>query len=208
MNSREAISRALAINNITLPDPELDQISTYMEYLLEWNERINLISRASLENTASHHIADSVLAARMLPPARRITDLGTGGGLPGIIISILAPETEVILCDTKAKKINFLNNCIRDLNLPHTRVHDAATSPPERNSDILVCRAFATLDKILREGKKYLQPGGKIFAFKGRMTTVREELKALPKKIRYETVAYSLKTPDESHERTLVSITT
>jgi len=208
MNSREAISRALAINTITLPDPELDQISTYMEYLLEWNERINLISRASLENTASHHIADSVLAARMLPPARRITDLGTGGGLPGIIISILAPETEVILCDTKAKKINFLNTCVRDLNLPHTRVHDAAQTAPEKTSEILVCRAFATLDKILREGKKYLRPGGRIYAFKGRMATVQEELKALPKKTRYETLAYSLETPGESHERTLVIITT
>lgn len=208
MNSRDAISRALAINNVTLDNAALDRITAYAEYLLEWNERINLISRASLENVASHHIADSVLAARLLPAVSRITDLGTGGGLPGIIISLLAPETEVILCDTKAKKINFLNNCVRDLNLPHTRVHDAANSPPERNSDILVCRAFATLDKILREGKKYLRPGGRIFAFKGRMATVQEELKALPKKTRYETLAYSLVTPDESHERTLVSITT
>lgn len=206
MNSREAVSRALACNDISLPGPQLDQICAYMEYLLEWNTRINLISRASLENTASHHIVDSVLAARMLPPVTRITDLGTGGGLPGIIISILAEKTEVILCDTKAKKINFLNNCIRDLNLPHTRVHDAANNPPERKSEIVVCRAFAALDKILREGKKYLQPGGRIFAFKGRMETVHEELKALPKKIKYETTVYSLKTVAETHERTLVSI--
>lgn len=208
MNSREAISHALAQNSVTLGEPELNQIAAYTEYLLEWNERINLISRASLENVASHHIADSVLAARMVPVATRITDLGTGGGLPGIVISILAPETEVILCDTKTKKINFLNNCVRDLNLPRTRVHDAAKSPPEKTSDILVCRAFATLDKILREGKKYLRPGGRIFAFKGRMTTVQEELKALPKKIKHETIEYSLVTPGESHERTLVIIQT
>mgnify|MGYP000948046732 CR=1 FL=1 len=110
MNSREAISRALALNNVSIDPEALDRITAYADYLLEWNEQINLISRASLENVASHHIVDSVLAARLLPAVSRITDLGTGGGLPGIIISILAPETEVILCDTKAKKINYFEH--------------------------------------------------------------------------------------------------
>ena len=193
MNSREAISRALALNNVSIDPEALDRITAYADYLLEWNERINLISRASLENVASHHIVDSVLAARLLPAVSRITDLGTGGGLPGIIISILAPETEVILCDTKAKKINFLNNCVRDLNLPHTRVHDAAKSSPEKNSDILVCRAFATLDKILRE-EKNTPAGRKDLCLQGAHDNSARNSRHCPK-IRYETTAYSSRHP-------------
>jgi 16S rRNA (guanine527-N7)-methyltransferase len=179
-----------------------------MDYLLAWNDKINLVSRASTENMASHHIVDSVLAATMIPEVNSVTDLGTGGGLPGMIMAILFPATHVTLADTKAKKINFLNNCFRDLNLPNVKVHDAASLAPERTSDLLVCRAFASLDKILREGKKYLRPGGQIYAFKGRMATVEQELSAIARRYRPVVRQYSLITPEETHERTLVILKT
>jgi len=209
MDHSAKLARALEANKVTFDAGQLQLLLQYEKLLGDWNERINLVSRASIERMDVQHIADAAAAVRWLPDGSPVVDLGTGGGLPGIVIAILRPELDVTLADTKNKKINFLQNCVRDLNLPKVRVHDAAGAAPEREYKILVCRAFATLEKIVREGRRYLAPHGTICALKGRRETVDEELAALPGRTRAEIIEYRLVDPDgEDSERNLVIIRT
>jgi 16S rRNA (guanine527-N7)-methyltransferase len=205
-----AITEALAANGVTADDTQLALLARFADTLLAWNKDVNLISRASADDFAVQHIADSALAARMLPPCATLVDLGSGGGLPGMVIAILRPEIRVTLSETKEKKIKYLQACARGLNLQNLLVLDAAHDTPERIHEILVCRAFAALDKIARESKKYLVPGGKMYAFKGRRSSVELELGVLPKNLRWELVPYNLVNTrgGQPSERTLVIIET
>ncbi|MDR2733209.1 MAG: 16S rRNA (guanine(527)-N(7))-methyltransferase RsmG [Spirochaetota bacterium] len=209
MDVQNAIAEAFAANGLATDAEKLALLARFMNMLLAWNEKINLISRASANDAATQHIADSALAAGFLPPCATLVDLGSGGGLPGVVIAILRPEIRVTLAETKEKKIKFLQACAESLNLQNIRVFDAARLMPARDHEILVCRAFAALEKIVREGKKYLTPGGKIYAYKGRQSSVMPEAGALPKKLRRRLVPYTLTQADGTHsERALVIIET
>jgi len=204
---KHAITQALAANELEVDEEKLAALARYAEYLLEWNEKINLISRQSAGDFAVQHIADSVLAARMLPQVKTLVDLGSGGGLPGIVIAILYPKLEVTLAETKEKKIKYLRSCAQSLNLQNVRVLDAARETLTLKHEVLVCRAFSALENIVRESKKYLAPGGKIYAYKGKQSTVEIERAALSKKLRVTLKPYSLHSPGgEIYERTLVII--
>jgi len=203
----QAIAEAFAANALTVEEEKRARLVRYAEFLLEWNTKINLISRSSVGDFAAQHIADSALAALMLPRMRTLVDLGSGGGLPGIVIAILYPELQVTLAETKEKKIKYLRSCTESLNLQNVRVFDAAREPHTRNHEGVVCRAFSTLENIVRESKKYLAPGGKIYACKGKRSTVELERAALSKKLRATLRPYSLRTPDGGKcERTMVII--
>jgi 16S rRNA (guanine527-N7)-methyltransferase len=210
MTTEHALLQAFAANTLAVSEEKRALLARYADFLLEWNEKINLISRVSADAFAVQHIADSVLAADMLPEAKTILDLGSGGGLPGIVIAIMHPQKQVTLAETKEKKIKFLQNCVRSLNLQNVRVHDAAHNagaPHLKTHAVLVCRAFSTLENIARESKKYLVRGGKIYAYKGRRETAEAEMRALPQKLRAQLSSYLLKSPDgEISERTLVVI--
>jgi len=209
INIRQAIAEALAANALAIDEKKLLLLARYADHLLAWNERINLISRASVSEFAAHHIADSVLAAAMLPPVKSLVDLGSGGGLPGIVIAIMRPDTQVTLAETKEKKIKYLQDCAQNLNLQNVRVHDAARERQAQTHEILVCRAFSSLERIVRESKKYLAPKGKMYAYKGRLETAEAEQGALPKKLRCSFTPYTLVNPEgERSERTLVIIET
>jgi len=225
--AKTAIAEAFAANGLAADEGKLALLARFADTLLAWNEKINLVSRASAGDFATQHIADSALAARFLPPCATLADLGSGGGLPGMAIAILRPEIRVTLAETKQKKIKFLQACAAGLNLQNIVVWDAgngraftggeAAALPEngggrenaRDHEILICRAFSTLDNIIRESKKYLAPGGKIYACKGRQSSVESELAALPKKTRYRIAPYALIHPDGAQsERALVIIDT
>jgi len=228
-DAKDAIAKAFAANGLSAlitasGEDTLALLARFMDMLLAWNEKINLISRASAGDCATQHIADSALAARLLPPCATLVDLGSGGGLPGMVIAILRPEIRVTLAETKEKKIKYLQACAEGLNLQNVRVLNAARretstsggawarmtpDAPHRDHEILVCRAFSALDTIVRESKKYLAPGGRIYACKGRQSGAESELGALPKKLRRRIVPYALIHPDgTSSERTLVIIET
>jgi 16S rRNA (guanine527-N7)-methyltransferase len=205
----KAIAEAFAVNALTVDEEKHTRLVQYAEFLLAWNERINLISRGSVGDFAAQHIADSALAASMFPRVKTLVDLGSGGGLPGIVIAILYPEIQITLAETKEKKIKYLRSCTESLNLQNVRVHDAAREPHTRNHEALTCRAFSTLEKIVRESRKYLAPGGKILACKGKRSIAELERAALPKKMRSRCAfkPYSLFAPNgEESERTLVII--
>src|SRR3954462_13670546 len=114
-----------AANGLTLSETELSLLSRYAELLREWNAKINLISRKDEENIVSKHILHS-LTLRMPTICdydfanKRIADVGTGGGLPGIPLKIVTSSLDVTLIDSIQKKIMACNEMIASLQLSNT----------------------------------------------------------------------------------------
>jgi 16S rRNA (guanine527-N7)-methyltransferase len=184
----------MAVRGITLPHPisdedgariyvqrwadqlAMDRLDRFVGLLLEENQRQNLISNASEQLLWSRHLADS---AQLLEHVPRETyqsgapgpwlDLGSGAGLPGLIIAILRPEFSTILVESRARRAEFLNKCVSDLDLSGCEVVDQRLeriTPFE--SWVISARAFAPLPKLLRlsapfctKETRYLLPKGR-----------------------------------------------
>lgn len=140
----------------------------------------NLLSAKGLEEIESRHFPESVAFAESLPASTRLLDVGTGGGLPGIVIAIVRPDIEVHLLEATGKKARFLDDVATELGLSFTVHHgraEALARPPLRDSfDTVSARAVAPLAKLSSWCAPYLRLGGRLHAIKGEQW--RAELEA------------------------------
>lgn len=142
------------------------RLRAYQELLLLWNKRINLIGRGDEAVAWQRHILDSAQLVPLLPAEGAVADLGSGGGLPGLVIAMLRP-VPIHLVESDRRKAAFLREASRDL--PHVTVHakriDAATLPPLA---AVTARALAPLTALLPHAARLLAPGGVAVFPKGR----------------------------------------
>lgn len=120
------------------------------EIYLNWNVRINLVSRRDMEFFYERHVLHSLAIARFLSfkPGARILDAGTGGGFPGIPLAVLFPESQFILADSIAKKIKALKEIIGTLNLQNTNAVNSRIEMMPPGFDFIVSRAVASLSQL------------------------------------------------------------
>lgn len=154
-------------NGLEVKDHQLASLQLFAERLLAWNSKINLISRKDEQNLWPAHIlhSASILFKVKIPPASRILDLGTGGGLPGIPLKILLPTISLTLLDSTQKKINVVNDLIKTLGL--TSAHGVwgraeelgATKEFHQKFDVVVARAVASLKDLIKWSHPFLIPG-------------------------------------------------
>ena len=160
-----------------------EQFMRYKELIKEWNEKINLTAIKEDEEIVKKHFIDSmkVFEFRKLKNAKNIIDIGTGGGFPGIPMKIINPEINIVLLDSLNKRINFLNEVIRDLQLDniktiHGRAEDFAQQAQYREKfDVAISRAVANLTVLSEFCIPYVKVGGYFVAMKG--PAVEEEIK-------------------------------
>lgn len=130
----------------------------------------NLMSRRGLEELRERHIPESVAFASLLPRDSRLLDVGSGGGLPGIVIAIVRPDLQVTLLEATEKKATFLRETVAELGLSvrvlHQRAEDARTAQAGC-FDVVTARAVARLDRLLGWTMPFLQEGGLLYAIKG-----------------------------------------
>lgn len=136
----------------------MDQLNVFTQLLIEENCKQNLISKASEEALWLRHIADSAQLLELVPRGTWVAestlpwlDLGTGPGLPGLVISILRPELPVALVESRARRVEFLEMCVEQLGLENCRVLGQRLeriTPFE--SCVISARAFAPFEKLLR----------------------------------------------------------
>ena len=143
------------------------RLREYLKLLLSWNQRINLVASAPEEDLWQRHILDSWQLLPLLPDGP-LADLGSGGGLPGIVIAI-GREQETHLVESDRRKCAFLMEASRALGLGHVRIHptriEAARLPPMR---VVTARALASLENLLPHAARILAPGGIAVFPKGR----------------------------------------
>jgi 16S rRNA (guanine527-N7)-methyltransferase len=143
-----------------------ERLAAYVALLTKWNAKINLVGPATLADVWRRHILDSAQLAPLVAGAAVLVDLGSGAGLPGLILAILGgPQVHLIEAD--ARKCAFLHEAAR---VTGTRVviHNCRIeSAPPIAADIVTARALAPLGQLLDHAVRFLKPGGKCIFLKG-----------------------------------------
>lgn len=133
----------------------IPELKRYWELLLTWQKSVNLISSKTIENGWERHILDSAQIYFLIKNQQvSLMDVGTGGGLPGVIIALLnkvlkGPLTQIVLVESDLKKTLFLKECARQLDLNITVIRDRIENV-DFIPDVLTARAFAPLDVLLK----------------------------------------------------------
>ncbi|GIW42469.1 MAG: ribosomal RNA small subunit methyltransferase G [Candidatus Binatia bacterium] len=161
-------------------DPErLAKLSQFVDLLLFWRRRMALVGSRTWQDVVRKHCADSFHAAHLVDEARRVADLGTGAGFPGLVLAIVCPGSPFVLVESRAKPVSFLRYCIREIGIENVevvraRAEDFAAAPEQRGRyDLVFSRGVWPLDEFLSVSESLLSEGGKAIAMKG--PRVREE---------------------------------
>jgi 16S rRNA (guanine527-N7)-methyltransferase len=160
------------------------QLLDYLGLLQTWNRRINLTAIRDPRQMVAHHLLDSLAALaaveRRAPmAARRVLDVGSGAGLPGVAWAVMRPGWTVQCVDAVAKKVGFVRQVAAELGLGGlAATHGRIEVLPAMPSDLIVSRAFASLTDFVSLSRRHLAPGGLWLALKGRLPD--DELSALP----------------------------
>ena len=153
----------------------LERLGRYQELILEWNQRINLISRADTHRIASYHFIDSLTAVPLLPMGASVCDLGAGAGLPGIPLKIARDDVSMVLVDSIRKKAVFLERVVRELALDRTRVLNLrAEDMRGERFDVVVGRLLGPIERVVRYAEPLMNPAGVLVLYKS--VTVEAEL--------------------------------
>jgi len=193
---------------VALDDVQLGQLAGYARLLARWNATHNLTAIRDVEDMLTHHLLDSLAlvpqVARAAPGAApTVLDVGSGGGLPGIVLAVALPQARLTLVDAVQKKCAFLTQARLELRLGNVDVvHARVEAMRGPLFDIIVSRALATLEQFVRWTRHLLAPGGCWLAMKGRVPT--DELAALPADVRPTVVPLAVPGLDE--ERHLIEM--
>lgn len=158
---------------IKLTKKQTEQFYNYMNLLLEWNEKINLTAITEPKDIILKHFVDSLTIASKISDGEKVIDVGTGAGFPGIPLSILKEEVEITLLDSLNKRILFLQEVIKNINLTkieakHSRVEEFAKNKNIRETyDIATSRAVAPLNVLLEYLLPLVKVGGRCICMKG-----------------------------------------
>jgi 16S rRNA (guanine527-N7)-methyltransferase len=146
----DSLAEALARHAIELPAAQVGRIDAYCKLLWDWNLKLNLTRHTNYEKFVTRDVVDSLVVARQLELDERVLDVGTGGGVPGVVLAIVRPDLTMTLCESVAKKARVVLQIVGDLGLPiaahHCRAEDLLGHQP---FDTLVARAVAPLAKLL-----------------------------------------------------------
>jgi len=158
---------------LNLTDTQFEQLLGYLALIQKWNKVYNLTAVRDPQEMLTHHLLDSLTAIAPLVrhtqgrPAK-VLDVGSGGGLPGIVLAISRPELDVSCVDTVGKKAAFIQQVAATLKLPNLRgIHarvEALTGP----FDVICCRAFASLPDFVSWSRNALAGQGVWMAMKGK----------------------------------------
>jgi 16S rRNA (guanine527-N7)-methyltransferase len=186
---------------LDLAEEQAQQLIAYVSNLHTWNQAYNLTAIKTYDKMLSHHIADSLSIARYID-GNNILDVGTGAGLPGIPLAVLYPEKKFTLLDSVGKKIQFLRDVVRKLNLDNVTLVQSRVEHFSCSNlfDMIVARAVATVGQIVQQSEHLLASGGSFVLQKGKLPA--EELGQVTQPCKVE----SLTVPLLAAERHVVII--
>jgi 16S rRNA (guanine527-N7)-methyltransferase len=151
----------------------LAQLTLYLEELLRWSPKIDLVSQTDPAAIIRKHFLDSIAIAPLLPENATLLDLGSGAGFPGIPIAIALPHTAVSLVEARRKRVSFLKEVVRKAKTPNLMVYEGRAEVLAQQQDLLhhfsvvLTRATWHIDTFLHLAHPFLQPTGTALMMKG-----------------------------------------
>lgn len=190
-----ALPPVLSSLQLTLSDDQQTKLAAYMVLLAHWNSTFNLTALRDPQDMLSHHLTDCL--AVLAPLTRHLTerqatrteasgplkllDVGSGGGLPGVVLAICCPAVHVSCVDTVGKKAAFIRQVAAELKLPNLKAEHARVEQLKGRYDLITSRAFASLLDFVSLTRELLADGAVWMAMKGKQPD--EELAVLPSSI-------------------------
>ena len=163
-----------------LNDAQKNQFEKYYQFLITENEKYNLTAITEKNDVYLKHFLDSIFGIENIAKNSKIIDIGSGAGFPAVPIKIMRPDVEICMVDSLQKRVNFLNELIKMLNLEKTSaVHSRAEDFIKENRgkfDYATARAVAPLNTLLEYLLPYVKIGGKCLIYKSKK--LDEELRA------------------------------
>jgi 16S rRNA (guanine527-N7)-methyltransferase len=162
-------------------DPEqhpCEQYIAYIALLHKWNQAYNLTAIKDPEEMLTRHVLDSLSVLPFIK-GKQCMDIGTGPGLPGMILALALPETNWVLLDSNIKKIRFLRHVKAELDISNVDIVQsrAESYKPEKEFDTIICRAFAPLNRMFEWSKHLITEHNQLLAMKGKQAN--DEINAL-----------------------------
>jgi 16S rRNA (guanine527-N7)-methyltransferase len=208
--SRDVLTAGLQTLGLSLSDEQVTQLLDYLALLQKWNKVYNLTAVRDPAEMLTHHLLDSLAAIGPLlrqtggAPVR-LLDVGSGGGLPGVVIAIACPHIDVSCVDTVGKKAAFILQAAATLKLHNLRgVHarvETLKAEQGQGFDVVCSRAFASLPDFTNWSGAALKPDAAWMAMKGKLPA--EEIEALPPEVTVFHVE-QLKVPGLDVERCII----
>jgi len=204
------LQKGLAHLGLSLTESQQAQLLAYMDMIAKWTKVYNLTAVRDAQEMLTHHLLDSlavVLPLRRelakLPPSdsRTLLDVGSGAGLPGIVIAITCPEVAVSCVDTVAKKAAFIQQVAATLRLPNLKGVHARVESLTTPFDVVCSRAFASLVDFTTWSQSALAEHGVWMAMKGKHPD--QELEVLPQNVKVFHVE-QLQVPGLDAERCII----
>ncbi|KZN42070.1 16S rRNA (guanine(527)-N(7))-methyltransferase RsmG [Pseudoalteromonas luteoviolacea] len=201
----EQLNALLAETDITLTENQKQQLVDYVGLLDKWNKAYNLTSVRDPKEMMVKHILDSLVVAPHLT-GKHYIDVGTGPGLPGIVLAIALPDTEFILLDSLGKRVRFLTQVKHALGLKNVTPVQSRVEEyqPSVKLDGVLSRAFASLQDMVQWCTHLIGTSGRFLALKGMYP--QDELDSLPAGISLEQ-NITLQVPKLEGERHLIILT-
>jgi 16S rRNA (guanine527-N7)-methyltransferase len=199
------LGEGIAAMHLDVSPAQQDKLMDYLALMFKWNAVYNLTSLRDPMQMVTHHLLDSLAAVPAFAQAHNVLDVGSGGGLPGIVLAIVRPDMKVSMIDTVHKKTAFLTQVKAELSLTNVTVYTARVEQLQVSDkfDVITSRAFADLSDFVNWSCHLLAEGGRYIALKG--VAPKDEQERLPAEWKV-TGLEPLQVPRLGAERHLVFI--
>lgn len=193
--------------NLVFSKVQIKQLLGYLDNLLLWTKAYNLTAITAPKEAFVKHILDCLAIVADLPFADKsgisVLDIGTGAGLPSVIIAIMRPDWHVTALDSNGKKVRFIRQMVGELGLANVNPVASRIEDFDGGFDVITSRAFASLDDFVNLAKPYLKTDAVLYAMKGKTPTSEDVVNLTDWQIEVK----SIFVPQMSDERCVVYLT-
>lgn len=176
MNDREFLITGAKRLELDLSVQTVDNLLAFARELLRWNQKINLVAKAPLEQILESHFLDSLTLLPILQEGGQsgpLLDIGSGAGFPGLVLAAALPDNQFVLAEPRLKRVSFLKQIIRLLKLTNVQVvaerltKTGPTALLNTGFPLITSRAFANISDFLDLAEPFCRPGGRVICMKG-----------------------------------------
>lgn len=180
MSQVEILAAGIRALGLTLPEGAAERLLAYLRLMAKWNRIYNLTAVRDEADMVTHHLLDSLAVLAYLDGIARLADVGSGAGLPGLVLALARPDLQVVSVEASQKKAAFQQQAKIELGLANVSIHCGRVEAmePSEQFDAVISRAFSSLAEFVRVTDRLVGRDGRLLAMKGIVPV--DELAALP----------------------------